>query len=233
MNKDPKQIMEELNAKFNSNFQAWSSLVNPELDKSFVGLNCISAVGEVLRNRKKSKHHEICCQIYDEIFSDGVSSIYLAANAMDKPANIVLRRVLELGLAAIYLWDMPHMAFSWNTFDQDLSFSEMLKHINSQGYIAYVNNENQAEIGKEIVSSSRAQEIYSLLSDTVHGKIKTFESSMPSRYQFVENEWHQFVQLADEVIGILVNAFILRFKIENEVFEIVPQARKEFRQNVG
>jgi len=220
--------MEELNQKFNSNFQEWSSLDDPKLNKSFIGLHCIAAIGEILSLLKESKHHEICCQIYDEIFSDGILSIYLASNAMDKPANIVLRRVLELGLAAIYLWDMPHIAFSWNMHDQDLNFSEMLNHVNSRGYIAYVNNENQTEIGKEIISVSNAQKIYGILSDIVHGKITTFESSMPDRYKFVENEWKEFIELVDEVISMLVKSFILRFNIINEVFEIVPQARKEF-----
>lgn len=229
MNKKPNEIMIELNKKFNSNFQECTAIDNSKLDKSFNGLHCIAAVGEILSTRKGSKHHEICCKVYDEIFSDGVSSIYLAANAMDKPANIVLRRILELGLAAIYLWDMPHMAFSWNHYDQNLSFSEMLNHINSKGYISYVNNENQTKIENEIIPSNRAQKIYGMLSDIVHGKITTFESSMPDRFKFVKEEWGQFIELVDEVITILINAFILRFNIADEVFIKVPQAKMEFK----
>lgn len=220
--------MIDLNQKFNGNFSEWQSLEDPRLDKSFIGLRCIAAIGEILSDRKSSKHHEICCKIYDEIFSDGVSSIYLASNAMDKPANIVLRRILELGLAALYLWDMPHMAFSWNHHDQDLRFTDMVNHVNSKGYISYINNENHTNIESELIPSSKAQKIYGDLSDIVHGKITTFESSIPERFKFVETEWNQFVTLADEVIDMLVRAFIRRFDISKELYKKVPQAKKGF-----
>lgn len=229
MNKEPRNVMIELNDKFNGNFNNWSLIAEPGLEKSFLALHCIAAIGEVLKSQKFSKHHEICCKIYDEIFSDGVSSIYLAANAMDKPANIVLRRILELGVAAIYLWDLPHMAYSWNHHDQDLSFSEMLKHVNSNGYISYINSENQTAIEAELISSSKSQKIYGDLSDIVHGKITTFESSLPDRFTFVECEWREFVTLFEEVICMLVKAFILRFNIGQEVYSKVPKAGKEFK----
>lgn len=228
MNKNPQAIMNELNLKFENNFQEWNSLGEKKLDKSFNALQCIAAIGEILGGRKRSNHHDICCVVYDEVFSDGVTAIYLASNAMDKPANLVLRRVLELGVAAIYLWDMPHMAFAWKNHDQNLSFSEMLSHVNCQGYISYVNEENNVTLSGELVPLSRAQAIYGSLSDVVHGKITTFESSMPNRFKFVEKEWVDFVSVAEEVFEILVRAFILRFNISSEVFEKVPQARTEF-----
>ena len=228
MNKDPRQVLVELNQKFNGNFDEWQSLDDHKLDKSFSGLQCIAAIGEILEDRKSSKHHDICCKIYDEIFSDGVSSIYLASNAMDKPACIVLRRVLELGLAALYLWDMPHMAFSWNHHDQNLSFTEMLNHLNSKGYLSYINNENKVKTVIELIPSSKAQEVYGSLSDIVHGKITTFETSMPERFKFVEEDWNQFVTIINEVVSMLVKAFLLRFDIADSVFGKVPQAKKEF-----
>lgn len=228
MNKDPKDVMVELDSKFSSNFKKWISLGDPKLDKAFIGLRCIAEIGTNLSLRGDSKHHEICCTVYDEIFSDGVISIYLASNAMDKPAHIVLRRVLELGLAAIYLWDMPHRAFSWNIDDESLSFSEMLKHVNSGGYLAYINSENKTNISGEIIPSSRVQKLYGMLSDVVHGKITTFESSMPNRYEFVEDEWFKFIELIDEIISILVKAFLLRFGLEHVIFEKLPMARKVF-----
>ena len=226
MNKEPRQVVVELNEKFNGNFEQWKALRDHDLENTFIGLRCIALIGEILSDRKFSKHHEICCKIYDEIFSDGVAAIYLASNAMDKPANIVLRRVLELGLAALYLWDMPHMAFSWDEHDQDLSFSEMLKHVNSKGYISYINKENGSEIDGELVLSSRAQKIYGSLSDIVHGKITTFESSISDRFKFVESDWEQFVELIEEVATMLLNAYLLRFDLECEVLARLPQARR-------
>ena len=228
MNKDPLQVLIDLNEKFSGNFAEWQKNPDHKLDKSFSGLHCIAAVGDILNKKKTSKHHETCCKIYDEIFSDGVSSIYLAANAMDKPARIVLRRVLELGLAAIYLWDMPHMAFSWEKYDKNLSFTEMLSHVNSDGYIAYVENENNVSLDAEIVPIRQTQGIYGSLSDIVHGKITTFETSVPERFKYVEDDWNEFVTMLDEVVDILVSAYLKRFNIAKEVFGKIPQAKKEF-----
>jgi len=229
MNKQPHQVMVELNEKFNENFKQWSSKSKHDLDNTFTSLQGIALVGELLNNRKYSKHHEICSKIYDEIFSDGVASIYLASNAMDKPANIVLRRVLELGVAALYLWDMPHMAFSWEKPDQDLSFTEMLNHINSKGYITFINSENMSDIKNELLPSTKAQQIYCSLSDIVHGKITTFESSINNRFKFVESDWNQFVKLIEEVVIMLLKAYLIRFNLENDVFEKLPQVRKVVR----
>ena len=227
MNKAPKMIMDELHTKFANNFTEWKKLDNDRLERIFISLHCVAATGEVLGKRTHSKHHDICCQIYDEIFSDGVSAIYLASNAMNKPANIVLRRILELGVAALYLWDMPHIAHSWSIYDQDLSFSEMLNHINSKGYIAYLKSENSKFTDEELLPIARLQSIYGDLSDVVHGKITTFESSMPDRFKFVEKEWNDFIDLIDEVFNLLVKAFIARHNITNEIITHVPQAKKE------
>lgn len=220
--------MIELKNKFNRNFNDWSNLENNLLDKTFLCLHSIAEIGEILRAKQSSKHHEVCCRIYDEIFSDAVSSLYLAACAIDKPANIILRRVLELGVAAIYLWDMPHITYSWREYNQDLSFSEMLSHVNSQGYIAYVADENEASMDDEIFPSDTCKKIYNELSDIIHGKLTSFESLLPDRFSFIENDWIKFVELTEKVLEILVKAYLSRHSISKELFEKLPQARKEF-----
>lgn len=224
MNKQPDDVMKDLNEKFNGNFNEWRSISEKNIDITFIGLRSVAAVGEILADRVTSMHHDICRKIYDEIFSDGTCAVYLAANAMDKPANIVLRRVLELGVAAIYLWDMPHKAFSWGLPSQDLSFTEMVNHINSKGYLSYVINENKYGSVLEILPSSRVQEIYGKLSDVVHGKITTFESSMPNRFVFDKDKWDNFIVLVNEVVRILVSAYVLRFNISAAILNKVPQA---------
>jgi hypothetical protein len=227
MNKVPKEIMFELHEKFVDNFVEWKKTDNDRLERVFISLQCVAATGEILSKRSNSKHHDICCKIYDEIFSDGISAIYLASISMDKPAKAVLRKMLDLGVAALYLWDMPHIAHSWNNHDQDLSFSEMLNHISSKGYIAYINSVNSDFVGSELLPSKRLQKIYGDLSDIVHGKITTFESSMPDRFKFVESEWHSFIDLIEEVVGILFKAFYIRHDISSEISTYVPQAIKE------
>ena len=209
------------------NFKAFSSITDNGLEKSFIYLKCIVAVGEILEPSKGPKHHKICCKVYDEIFSDGVSAVYLASIAMDKPAYIVLRRVLELGVAAVYLWDMPHIAYSWNNFDHDLSFSEMLNHVNSVGYLKYVSDENSTNIDSDIFPTAECQKVYGELSDFVHGKITTFESILTDRFTFTENDWESFVLLVEKVLHILVHAYLTRYDISSELFKKVPQAEKE------
>lgn len=228
MNKAPKDVMIELHDKFDHNFNEWKSVEDVRLENTFIYLQCVAATGDILRKNSSSKHHEICCKIYDEIFSDGVSSLYLASSSMDKPANIVLRRILELGVAALYLWDMPHMAHSWNSHDQDLSFTEMLNHINSKGYLSYLNSENSQTITGELLPCKKLQKIYGDLSDVVHGKITTFESSMPGRFKFIEQEWLTFIDLIEVILKQLVKAFIIRYDIKSEILTCVPTAKKEF-----
>lgn len=227
MNKAPKDIMIELHKKFDDNFNEWKHVENIKLDRTLIFLNGTAAVGELLSKKSTSKHHDICCKIYDEIFSDGASALYLASISMDKPANIVLRRILELGVAALYLWDMPHMAHSWNSYDQDLSFTEMLNHINSKGYLEYVGFENSITIENELLPSKQLQKIYGNLSDIVHGKITTFESSMPERFKFVEQEWVEFSNSIEEILEVLLKAFITRYDFQDEILNQVPKIKKE------
>lgn len=228
MNKSPSEIIIELKAKFGENFIKWKQLQDPLLDRIFTGLYCISAVGEILSLRKASKHHDICCKIYDEIFADGTSSVYLATIAMDKPASIVLRRILELGVAAVYLWDMPHKAFAWNEHDGDLSFSEMISHLNSKGFTTYVSHEGGSATSiMELIPAAQAQKLYGILSDIVHGKITTFETTIPDRFSFNEKDWIEFVLMAEQVIFLLLKLFALRYSIKNEIILKVPKAKKE------
>ncbi len=228
MNKTPSEIIIELEDKFSKNFTKWKGLQDSLLDRIFTGLYCISAVGEILSARKISKHHDICCKIYDEIFADGASSVYLATIALDKPASIVLRRILELGVAAVYLWDMPHMALAWNEHDGDLSFSEMILHLNSKGFTSYVSHENNmASSLVELVPASEAQKLYGSLSDIVHGKITTFETTIPNRFSFNESDWREFVLIAEKVIFLLLNLYVLRYSIKNEIILKVPKAKNE------
>lgn len=227
MNKAPKDIMVELHKKFTDNFTEWKDVENLQLDRTFTFLKATTAIGELLSENSTLKHHEICCKIYDEIFTDGASALYLASTSMDKPASIVLRRILELGVAALYLWDMPHMAHSWNSYDHDLSFTEMLNHINSKGYLEYVNVESSISIEKELLPGKRLQKIYGNLSDIVHGKITTFESSMPDRFKFSEKNWLVFISLIEEIFEVLLKAFITRYDCKNIIFSQIPQIQKE------
>lgn len=174
MNKRPEEILDELKMKFDHNFAEWSKLDQEELSKIFLYARSIATIGQILKDDTRTKHQKRCCEIFDEIFSDIISATYLASCAIDKPANIVLRRVLELGIASIYLWDMPHVMYSWELGDQDLSFAEMIKHLDSYGYKQYVSEEIGKPIDSDFLRIKPLKKYYGELSDVAHGKITSF-----------------------------------------------------------
>src|SRR5687768_16804775 len=111
---DGLEVLRKLGAQFAQNFSTALTTQIPEIARVELKSRCLATVGELIRDK--------CCvsitqkqiaAIYDEIFADCICSIYLAAQGLDKPAQLVLRRVLELGLAVIYLWDQPHLFWGW------------------------------------------------------------------------------------------------------------------------
>lgn len=226
MNKEPKEILSDLKAKFDDNFLEWKTSTENDLGKLFSLLYSISEIGLILRQDNLTKHQELFCNIYDEIFSDTASSIFLAASAIDKPASIILRRVLELGVATLYLWDMPHAAYSWSLESGDLSFSEMLSHLCSDGYIQYVKEiNNELEIN-EIIEERKCQKLYGRLSDIVHGKITTFESVLPDRFTYSKSDWDNYQQITEEILEIIVKSSLNRFSISSSLFSKQPNIKR-------
>lgn len=224
MNKSPTEIINMLSDKFNSNFREWQGIQDKKLDKVIISIFTLNTIAEILNEKKSSVHHDVCIKIFSEIIADTSSSLYLSACAIDKPANIVLRRVLELGVASIYLWDMPHVVYSWKNHDEDLSFSDMLKHITNQGYIDYF-TENEKIGGKVcVIDMRKAQKIYGQLSDIVHGKITSFETDLPNKFTFESDDWERFIGLAEVVLGMIINSNIVRHKIKKEVLSSFPKS---------
>ena len=226
MNKTPKEILEELSLKFNKNMASWAKSDHQSLSRTFLFARAITEIGQVLKKPNLPKHQQRCCAIFDEIFSDTISAVYLATCAIDKPANIVMRRVLELGIAALYLWDMPHVMYAWEYHGQDLSFTEMINHINSAGYRQYVSEELGKTVENDIVESTILKDHYGRLSDVVHGRISSFESNLPERFTFNENDWKSFVAMANEILEALLKSYFNRFKVSAEIFKKIPGLNK-------
>lgn len=222
MNKAPEQLLEELKVKFDANFSACLKCDCVDLSKVFLYARAISEVGQILKAYQFSKHHEKCCIIFDEIFSDIISSLYLASAAIDKPATIVLRRVVELGIAVVYLWDLPHIAYSWELFKHDLNFTEMLNHIKSDGFKAYVCAENVREPESEAIPTGNLKEYYSEFSDIAHGRITSFESTLNDRFTFSLTDWREFVRKAEQISKTLLDLYIWRFNIKSELLSKLP-----------
>ncbi len=222
MNKNPDEILNELKNKFDLNYAKWLKLDHQDVYKTFLCARSISEIGQILKERSTSKHQKRCCEIFDEVFSDVVSATYLATCALDKPANIVLRRVIELGVASIYLWDMPHVTYSWEFNDQDLNFNEMIDHINADGYKRYVSNEVDEIIEGDLIDSNPLKKYYGELSDIVHGKITSFESNLPNRFTFSKTDWDSFISKINKILKILVDAYLKRFGIKDELSKRIP-----------
>ena len=226
MNKSPIEILNELKDKFDLNFNSWSKIDGNELHKTFVLARAIFEIGQILKEKASSKHHEKCCQICDEVFADIISATYLATCAIDKPASIILRRVLELGVASIYLWDMPHISYAWELKDHNLSFSEMITHLNSDGYKLFVSEETGKKVDGEIIDSKKLKASYGELSDIAHGKMNSFESNLPNRFTFCEKDWLNFTNKTNEILQSLVNAFLKRFNIRSDLVKKLPTLNK-------
>lgn len=226
MNKTPQEILKELKDKFDQNFDCWSKIEHLELNKTFLLARAISEIGQILNEQVSSKHHKRCCQIFDEVFSDIISATYLASCAIDKPANIVLRRVIELGVAVIYLWDMPHVSYSWEFKNHDLSFSEMITHINSDGYKLFVADETGSHLEGELISSTKIKNYYGELSDIVHGKKITFESTLANRFTFCEDDWTNFSVKINDILQELLDAYFKKFYIRKELIKRLPALNK-------
>ena len=222
INKNPEKLINELRVKFNSNFDDWSKVNHDELVNIFLLTRVISETGLILKQRAISKHHKKCCLIFDEIFSDVITAIYLASCSLDKPASIVLRRVIELGVTSIYLWDMPNVSYSWELYNQNLSFTDMLNHINSDGYLSYVSEEIGQVVNGELISTTILKRIYKELSDIVHGKITTFETSLEKCFSFSEEDWRTISTQTYEILTTLVNAYIMRFNLKKELKKKIP-----------
>jgi hypothetical protein len=222
---DGIEVFRKLAAQFSQNFNA--ALVVPMAEVSRVELKarCLSSVGELLRDKcAVSETQKQIAAIYDEVFADCVCSIYLAAQGLDKPAQLVLRRVLELGLAAVYLWDQPQHYWGWKEVDEDLSFTDITGHLSAQSYLRFVASENGTTEPIPLFDVILARNEYRALSNTVHGKLSTFESPLLDRFRHSDADWRAHLIRLEAIQDLLLNIANGRFTIVRENLTIVqPQ----------
>lgn len=205
-------ILEKLNAKFTNNLLACLTEGTENLSRVEVKARVLAAIGQVMDGSSDlNPHQRELVAIFDEIFSDVTISIYLAGCGLDKPAQIILRRSLELGVAAIYLWDLPHLFWGWKCHNHDLNFSEMIEHLSKEYYRTFLKSINTEYQGDDICDTKEAKKLYGLLSDTAHGKINTFESQLPSRFAHNQEDWFAHLNYVERVEDILLELWAKRF----------------------
>jgi hypothetical protein len=171
---------------------------------------------------------KICADILDEVFSDFTLALYLFSAGLIVPARMSIRRALELGLASVYLWDLPHEYWGWKKHDVDLSFSAMITHLNCEGYRAYLASIHGAPAVSPICDFPRLQRFYRQLSNTVHGKTEALQPLSPERFTAGKNDLKTHLNLAIEVQGELIALLYGRFHgLKANIDQSFPQVGRQ------
>jgi hypothetical protein len=221
-------IFEKLSDKFGANLRGALAVSIDQLRSSELKARACAEVGRILSEdqRLSTTQMEIIC-IFNEIFGDLICSLYFAGCGLDRPAQMVLRRVLDLGIAIVYLWDIPHVFWGWKKHDEDLNFNEMLEHLGSQAYIAYLQSTNSNFRGSQLFDEGEARKIYRELSNAIHGKITTFESVLPDRFAHTAQDWKAHLALVESVENLLLDLWKNRFdEIEQKLVSAMPQLQR-------
>jgi len=70
-----------------------------------------------------------------------------------------------------------------------------------------------------LINYAFCQKVYGNLSDIVHGKINSFETDLPNRFSYDEIDWLGFINLAEKVLEIIINANISRHNLKSEILK--------------
>ena len=221
-------VFRELGAKLNKNCESALGTEQSELHKAEIKARAFMEVGHILSECEDiTLTQKECICVFEEIFGDTICSLYFAACALDKPAQMLLRRVLELGVAVVYLWDLPHKYWGWKCHDEDLAFREMLDHLTAESYLTFTAKTNPNFIDTHLLDVGSVRKIYGELSDVTHGKVATFESVSPDRYNFTSADWQKHLSLTNSVQDILLKLWSNRFKaIAEQLPDVMPQLSK-------
>ncbi len=136
-------------------------------------------------------------------------------NIFSTYVKYLLRRVLELGIAIIYLWDLPYKYWNWRKsgdYNNDLNFNEMLEYLNNMGFIDFVNQENHSSL-TEFINKSAVNKIYRDLSNVIHGKLENFESNNPDRFMHNNEDLKIVLCYVLKIENILLALWKKRFPI--------------------
>lgn len=165
---------------------------------------------------------ELSCAA-EEVFADLVTSVYLASIGLDRSAQMVLRRSLELGVAIVYLWDLPHLFWGWKQCDYDLSFSEMLEHLGSLNYRTFLDDTGGPPAAEVLIDAAAARRIYRAASNTVHGKVTTHKVLAADGFNYNSDQWKAHLRMVDEVATLLLMLWFRRFSyVESAVRAALP-----------
>lgn len=229
----PRQSVNELlcmlHAKFALNVQSIGEEASSLLDIIDLNSRIISEVRSILISDycNSEEQERICKEILEEVFADFSLAMYLCAIGLIVPARMSARRAFELGLAAVYMWDLPHEYWGWRQRDQDLSFSAMLTHLNSISYLEYIAHLQNAKSVPSICNQKEFQDIYRELSNTVHGKISELPPLSPERFSPDRNGTERHLKQIADVQNAVINLLFARFQeLEPQINDAFPQIKR-------
>lgn len=214
-------VLEKLDNKFKQNLLHCLPLLDDVYDKVEIKARALEALGQIItedRNLTPTQNETV--QVFDEVFADIVTSLYFSACGLSTAAHSALRRALELGVAIVYLWDLPHEFWGWKSHDGDLNFQEMLDHLTSAKYKTYLISLDKSYTGTELFDEKDTKKLYRFLSNTIHGKLTTHVAYLPNRFNHDPTAWKAHLKLVERVVAVLLTLHIKRF------FQYVPELKK-------
>src|SRR4051794_5105457 len=105
-----KDLIQDFHLTFGHNIGILSPDALKTIENIDVKLRAIDECHSVILDKYAGSevHKKQCSQLIPEIFSDFTISMYLFSAGLIVPGRLGLRRGLELGVAVIYMWDLPH-----------------------------------------------------------------------------------------------------------------------------
>ena len=214
------EVYKKLKDKFSNNFESSIQVDKDKLTEAELKAKVIYNFGVLMSKGEESATIKCVNEIYDEIFSDLTISIYLSLCSIDNASRVLLRRVLELGVATFYFRDMPHKFWHWritNTHESDLSFRENVDFLAGDAFKAYLHNEHGINWS---IDKDRINKLYRELSNVIHGKYETFETVAANSFDYSEVDFKENIRKIIVCENILISCLGARFP---KIFEKINQ----------
>jgi hypothetical protein len=120
----------------------------------------------------------------------------------------------------------PASILGWKNHDEDLNFNEMMEHFSDKGFNSFVRSENPHYKRDEVIDIGEARILYRKLSNIIHGKMATFESVLPDKFQHCKTDWGANLQQVCDVEEILLALWKNRFLcVSEQLLNEFPQLR--------
>jgi hypothetical protein len=222
-------LLTTLHSKFSTNLSVLDPEVVTLLETIDLNSRAIDgAADELERTHSGGEKHKLeCALLIQEIFADFSQAMYLLAIGLVVPARMLMRRGFELGLAIMYMWDLPHEYWGWAKHDQDLSFSKMVDHLCSPGYVELISNLQNKTDPEWPCNSTALQTLYRTLSNTVHGKTDVLQPLSPERYSSSMKNVGEHLKLLVQIQKTILTLWCARFDgVKHHLSKEFPKAMR-------